>query len=145
MKPLPVAPGNNGIGTGDGTQNALVTDRKRGEGYDMASTTGTGIGTGTGHPLAAGTDAYQPPRTTLGDKLHDVERNRGVNDGMTGAGYDTTTGTTGTGTHHLGRDAAVGAGGVGLAEHEHRKHEEERGTGVGGTYPTATGTTGTPR
>ena len=147
MKPLPVAPDNNDIGTGEGTQNALIMDRKRGEGYDMDTT-------GTGHPLAVGSDAYQPPGTTLGDKLHGVERNRGVNDGMTeagydtttgmtGAGYDTTTGTTGTGTHHLGRDAAIGAGGVGLAEHEHRKHEEERDTGVGGSYPTATGTTGT--
>jgi hypothetical protein len=115
MKPLPVAPGNNGISTGEGTQNAPIMDRKHGEGYDVDST-------GTGHPLAAGTDAYQPPGTTLGDKLPGVERNRGVNDGMTGAGYDTTTGTTGTGTHHLGRDAAIGAGGIGLAEHEHRKH-----------------------
>jgi hypothetical protein len=139
MKPLPVAPGNNGIGTGEGARNVLVMDRKCGEGYDIGSTTGTG------HPLTAGSDAYQPPGTTLGGKLHGVEHNRGVNDGMTGAGYDTATGTTGTGTHHLGRDAAIGAGGVGLAEHEHRKHEEERGAGVGGIYPTATGATGTSR
>jgi hypothetical protein len=141
MKPLPVAPGNNGIGTGEGAQNALMMDRKRGEGYDMDPTTGTG------HPLAVGSDAYQPPGTTIGDKLHGVERNRGVNDGVTGAGYDTTTGATGTGTHHYGRDAAIGAGGVGLAEHEHRKHEEERVAGVGGagTYPTTTSTIGTSR
>jgi hypothetical protein len=241
MKPVPVAPRNNGIGTGEGTQNALITDRKRGEGYDKGSTTGTGhhygqdaaisaggvgltehehrkhkheresdlgsntgIGSNTGaygcnvpydsttgsghhyghdaaavgsaaalgehehrkherereaglgsttapygatyeattdqygHPLAPGTDAYRPPGTTLGDKLHGVER---VNDGMTGAGYDTTAGTTGTGTHHLGRDATVSTGGAGLAEYEYRKHEMERGTGVGGTYPTATGNT----
>ncbi len=137
MKPLPVAPGNHGIGTGEGTQNALMMERKRGEGYNMDTTTGTG------NTLAAGTDAYQPPGTTIGDKLHGVERNRGVNDGMTGAGYDNTTSTTGT--HHLGRDAALGAGGMGLAEHEHRKHEEERGAGVGSTYPTATGTTGSSR
>ena len=39
-------------------------------------------------------------------------------------------GTTG-GHHHLGRDAAIGAGGVGLAEHEHRKHERERETAAG--------------
>jgi hypothetical protein len=83
MKPLPVAPGNNGIGTGEGTQNALVMDRKRGEGYDMGSTTGTG--------------------------------------------------------HHYGRDAAVGAGGVGLAEHERRKHERERNDGLGSS--TTPGTT----
>jgi len=137
MKPLPVAPGNNGIGMGEGTQNALIMDRNRGEGYGMDPTTETE------HPLAAGSDVYQPPGITPGDKLHGVERNRGVNDGMTSAGYDTTTGTTGT--HHHSRDAAIGAGGVGLAENEHRKHEEERSTGVSDTYPTATGTTGTSR
>jgi hypothetical protein len=37
----------------------------------------------------------------------------------TGAGQTETIGTS----HHLGHDAAVGAGGVGLAEHENRKHE----------------------
>jgi hypothetical protein len=84
MKPLPVAPGNNGIGTGEGTQNALMMDRKRGESYDMGSTTGT--------------------------------------------------------SHHYGRDAAVGAGGVGLAEHEHRKHKREAESGLG-SNPT-TGITG---
>ena len=100
--------------------------------------------TGTEHPLAVGSDTYRPPGTTLGDKLHGVERNRGVNDGMIGAGYDSTTGMTGagydsttsttvTGTHHLGRDAAIGAEGVGLAEHEHQQHEE-------GTYPAVAGT-----
>ena len=136
MKPLPVAPGNNGIGTGEGTQNTLMTDRKRGGGYDMDPTSGTG------NPLAVGSDAYQPPGTTIGHKLHGIERNGGVNDGVNGAGYDTTTGTTGTGTHHYDRDAAIGAGGVGLAQHEHRKHEEER---AAGTYPTTTSTIGTSR
>lgn len=89
MKPLPVAPGNNGIGTGEGTQNALIMDRKRGEGYDMDFTTGTG--------------------------------------------------------HHCGRDAAVGAGAVGLAEHEHRRHEREHEVETGGGYGsnTTAGATGT--
>ena len=40
--------------------------------------------------------------------------------------------TGGRSGHHLGRDAAVGAGGVGLAEHEHRKHEGT-GSGIGST------------
>ena len=46
--------------------------------------------------------------------------------------------TDSTGQHHPGRDAAVGAGTAGVAEHEHRKHEREHGqTGVSGTdaYP----------
>jgi hypothetical protein len=33
--------------------------------------------------------------------------------------------------HHLGRDAAVGAGGVGLAGYEHRKHEGQHSTSSG--------------
>jgi len=36
---------------------------------------------------------------------------------------------TGTTSHHYGRDTAIGAGGVGLAEHEHRKHEGLTGHG----------------
>jgi hypothetical protein len=54
-KPLPTAPGNRGVGTGEGTQNALA-DRTR-----------------------------NTSELTLGDKLHGVERNRGVPDAsMTG-------------------------------------------------------------
>lgn len=41
------------------------------------------------------------------------------------------TGTTDTLGHHYDRDATIGAGGVGLAEHEHRKLERE--SGIGGT------------
>lgn len=98
MKPLPVAPGNHGVGTGEGTQNALL-DRKRGEGYDSTNTTGTGhhLGRDTaavggaaalgehehrkhehGTTGATGTDTYPATGTTLGDKLHGTERNRGV-------------------------------------------------------------------
>jgi len=94
----------------------------------------------------------KPRGTDIGDKLHGVERNCGVNGasgfpGSDGFGTGTTThsgvghqtsGVTGTGNQsHLGRDAAVGAGGVGLAEHEHRKHE-----GVSGTHHGNTGLTG---
>jgi hypothetical protein len=51
--------------------------------------------------------------------------------------YDNTTGISG---HHYGRDAAVGAGGVGLAEHEHRKHEHEGEAGLGSTAASTSGT-----
>jgi hypothetical protein len=37
----------------------------------------------------------------------------------------------GQGGRHLGRDAALSAGAVGLAEHEHRKHEHERDVAAG--------------
>jgi hypothetical protein len=98
MKPLPVAPGNHGVGTGEGTQNAL-SDRKRGEGYDSTTTTGTGhhLGRDTavvggaaalgehehrkhehGTTGVTGTDAYPATGTTLGDKIHGTERNKGV-------------------------------------------------------------------
>lgn len=205
-KPLPTAPGNQGIGTGEGTQNALA-DRTRATGtHEMGqlpgqSTTSTndhhhgrdaaavgGVGAGAaalgahehrkhdigvevprgndygkyvadpryhnpstgvaGVPAASGgvgikgsgldasnTPGYgqappevtEPPGTTLGDHLHGVPRNRGV-------GHETSEGYTATGTDsHLGRDAAVGAGGVGLAEHEHSKHHIGATSGTTGT------------
>lgn len=56
-------------------------------------------------------------------RKHEHERGTGVGGttGPTGLGqstgaYDDTSGTTGHQSSHLGRDAAVGAGGVGLAE-----------------------------
>jgi len=89
-------------------------------------------------------------------RKHEREREAGIGSN-TGAYNDDPayTGTTGSTGHHYGRDAAVGAGGMGLAEQEHRKHERERETGVGsstgvgsntGAYggdPNYTGTTGT--
>ena len=74
-KPLPTAPGNHGIGTGAGPQNALASD----------NTTSTSSG------------------------------------------------------HHLGRDAGVAAGGAGLAEHEHRKHENLAGHQSSGITGSSTG------
>lgn len=78
------------------------------------------------------------------NRKHERERETGVgsNTGIgptTGAYKDDTsyTGTTGASGHHYGRDAAVGAGGVGLAEHEHQKHERERESGLGGSPGTA--------
>jgi hypothetical protein len=70
-----------------------------------------------------------------------IESNTGIGP-TTGAYKDDTsyTGTTGASGHHYGRDAAVGAGGVGLAGHEHRKHERERESGLGGSPGTAVAT-----
>lgn len=76
--------------------------------------------------------------TEHGHRQH--EQPHGVNQPETGTGtrafplsqstgtHDNTTGTQGSSGHHYGRDAAVGAGGIGLAEHEHRKHEGTSGT-----------------
>jgi len=146
-KPLPTAPGNHGIGTGAGTQNAL------------AGETGHHDRHGGTVPLAE-----KPPGKDLGDILHGVERNRGVpgNSGFPhteGYGAGSHTGTTGhhTGTagHHTGRDAAgLGAAGA-LGEHEYRQHQNTTGqhsgltgsgqhSGVTGTghQSNLTGTTG---
>ena len=128
-KPLPTVPGSNDIGTGTGTQNALA-------GGNTASTAGTAT---RATPLAE-----KPPGTDLGDKLHGVERNRGVPEptgfpdqsdygtGSTtgigvgsGVGSGQTAGLTGsnqTNRHHGAEAGALGAG-AGLAEHEHRKNE----------------------
>ena len=147
-KPLPTAPGNHGVGTGAGTQNALTGDHTTSTssshhlGTDAALVGGAGAlgehehhkhsdATGTGHN-ATPLDGI-PRGTDIGDKLHGVERNRGV-PGPTGfpheQGYGTgssATGTssTGTGQHHYGRDATAAGGAAALGEHEHRKHEHE--------------------
>jgi uncharacterized protein YfiM (DUF2279 family) len=80
-------------------------------------------------------------------RKHEREREAGVDSntgiGSTAGAYrddPSYTGTAGDSGHHYGRDAALGAGGVGLAEHEHRKHERERESGLGGTTGTTAGT-----
>ena len=174
-KPLPTAPGNHGIGTGAGTQNALAGDNTTSTssghhlGRDAALVGGAGAVGEHEHHKHAGTTgttgstatplAEKPRGTDLGDKLHGVERNRGV-PGPTGfpdsQGYGTgssttgTTGTTGTtsttGQHHYGRDATAIGGAAALGEHEHRKHEHENvgSMGIGNQSSGITGsTTGT--
>lgn len=64
----------------------------------------------------------KPLGSDIGDKLHGTERNRGVQ-GTTGFPHE----STGHNQHHTGRDAALGAGAVGVGEHEHRKHEANTG------------------
>ncbi|KAF8847170.1 hypothetical protein BDZ45DRAFT_811768 [Acephala macrosclerotiorum] len=183
-KPLPYAPGNRGVGTGVGTQDALASDNttagQSGHLYGRDAALGTGAAGAAGyaaheHDKTHGTPlADKPVGRDIGDKLHGAERNRGVagatsgsdsypsgshfhseastdqygnplDSGVvapsTGSGYPTgshpeassnqygnpidqgMTGTSGSQGHHLGRDAALGTGTVGLAAHEHRKHD----------------------
>ena len=145
-KPLPAAPGNHGIGTGEGTGNALAGDNSTSKssdhhpGGDAAAFGGAGAlgehqrnrASGTTTLTQGSTNApldYKPRGTDLGDKLHGVERNRGI-EGSTGfpepgSGF-TTTGTTSTsGQHDHGHDATIVGGAAALGEHERRKHDLE--------------------
>ncbi|XMA15507.1 hypothetical protein WAI453_008298 [Rhynchosporium graminicola] len=78
-KALPTAPGNHGVGTGAGTQNALAGHNS--SGHDSATQ-------GTPLPL-------KPAGRDIGDILHGVERNRGV----TGASGFSNEPGFGDGTH----------------------------------------------
>lgn len=164
-KPLPTAPGNHGIGTGAGTQNALAGDNTTSTssghhlGRDAALVGGAGaVGehehhkhsgtTGTG-PNATPLDE-KPRGTDLGDKLHGIERNRGVPGATgfpdqqcygTGSSATGTTSSTGAGQHHYGRDATAVGGAAALGEHEHRKHEHEN-VGSAGYGNQSSGITG---
>ncbi|KAK0128500.1 hypothetical protein ONS95_000472 [Cadophora gregata] len=69
-KSLPTAPGNHGIGTGEGTQNALAGAGHTSGIHHDDQTHGTPL------PL-------KPAGKDIGDMLHGVERNRGVT-GATG-------------------------------------------------------------
>ena len=79
-------------------------------------------------------------------RKHELHHGTGVGSN-TGAYGDnaTSTGTTDTSRHHhLGPDTAVRAGGIGLAEHEYRKHGREGGFGnTTGTHADEIATTGT--
>ncbi|CZR66004.1 uncharacterized protein PAC_15904 [Phialocephala subalpina] len=95
--------------------------------------------------------------------LAEHERNKHDNDKTTGfGGSSTTTQPTSTTTsrtdptlssttgkdHHYGRDATIGAGGVGaagLAAHEYGKHDNERSTGIGNTSTTTNPATSSSR
>merc|ERR1712000_798193 len=152
-KSLPTAPGNHGVGTGGGTQNALAGHGHTSGAHHDDATHGT--------PLPE-----KPTGRDIGDKLHGVERNRGVTgatgfpdqpgfgDGTTGhqhsvseattdqQGHPVGSGVAGAGygshqagrefplghsKHHSGRDAAA-IGGAGLVgEHEYRKREGTAG------------------
>ena len=134
-KPLPTAPGNHGIGTGAGTQNALAGDNNTSSGHHLGRDAAAVGGAGAlgehehnKHSDTTGIPLHEKPKgTDLGDKLHGVERNRGVQ-GPTGFPHSQGTGSSTTGTtgqHHYGRDATAVGGAAALGEHEHRKHEHE--------------------
>lgn len=118
---MPTAPGNHGVGTGSGTQNALTGETGQ-----------------HGHHGGAVPLAEKPRGTDIGDKLHGVDRNRGVagTSGLPGSeGFGSGNTHTGTSTHNTGRDAAgLGAAGL-IGEHEYRKHENTTGqhSGLTGT------------
>jgi len=86
-----------------------------------------------------------PDGTDIGDKLHGVDRNRGINRGPESTseyGSTTGTGTTGAG-HHYGRDASAVGGAAAVGEHEHRKHEHSGTNEYPSTTGQTSGTTGT--
>jgi len=100
-------------------------DGSRNAGAHTHNATGTGYtGTTTGQTTTAG-----PHSSNLANKL----------DPRVDSNLSNQHSTTGTTNHHYGRDAAVGAGAVGLGEHEHRKHEGLTGHGNASTGLTGTG------
>ncbi|RDW85826.1 hypothetical protein BP5796_04151 [Coleophoma crateriformis] len=93
-----------------------------------AATAGAGAGAYGAHEHSqmhgTGLDEKKPG-TDLGDRLHGVDRNRGITHDH--EGIQNTAPKHTMGDHHRGRDAAgVGAAGV-LAEHEYKKHEGTSG------------------
>lgn len=112
-------------------------------------TSGHGNQTGTGHHLgrdaglagAGGVGAYEAEKhlghhDTAGERLAGSGHHPNTNDPTLSG---TQSGTTGTGhrDHHLGRDAALGAGAGGAAyeadKHHHNKHDPTSTTGVTGS------------
>ncbi|RDW75006.1 hypothetical protein BP6252_06148 [Coleophoma cylindrospora] len=97
-----------------------------------AAAAAAGAGAGAGaygaheHSQMHGTGLDEKkPGTDLGDRLHGVDRNRGITHDH--EGIQNTEPKHTMGDHHRGRDAAgVGAAGV-LAEHEYKKHEGTSG------------------
>jgi len=144
-KPLPTAPGNNG------TQSAFAGDTSTsGHHYGRDAALGAGVVGAAGvaehehnKDHAGHVPLIEKPRgTDLGDKLHGVERNRGV---PGSSGYPGTegfgTGTTATGARSeatttqdgrpLETGAALGAG-SGVAAHEQKKHDSGYAAGTTG-------------
>ncbi|PVH89551.1 hypothetical protein DL98DRAFT_564875 [Cadophora sp. DSE1049] len=127
-KSLPTAPGNHGVGTGEGTQNALA-----GAGH-TSGTHGHHDDATHGTPLP-----LKPAGNDIGDKLHGVERNRGVTgaagfpdqpgfgDGTTGRQHSVSEATT----DQEGRPVGSGATGAGYGSQQagrefplgHSKHD----------------------
>jgi hypothetical protein len=142
-KALPTAPGNNGIGTGAGTQNALAGDNTS-SGHHYGRDTGLGAGAvgaaGVAeheHDKHSGATplAEKPKGKDLGDMLHGVERNRGV---PGSSGFPGTEGFgTGTGEPLAASEATTDQTGQPITSHA--------GSGLGSNTQseyTGSGTTG---
>ncbi|KAE8446283.1 hypothetical protein EG329_012369 [Mollisiaceae sp. DMI_Dod_QoI] len=119
QKPLPYAPGNEGVGTGAGTQNALASDNtttgQSDHQYGRDAVLGTGAVGAAGYAAhehdkhqGATPLAEKPVGQDIGDKLHGPERNRGVpgasglpdTEGYgSGVGGSGVAGASGPGTH----------------------------------------------
>lgn len=149
--------GAGGIGLAEHEHRKREREREAGVGSSTSIGSNTGVsGDDSTYNTTTGTTGHHYGRDAAvgsggvglaehGHRRHERERESGLgsntgigsNTGAYGdnAPYDTTTGSFG---HHYGRDAAVGVGGVGLAEHEHRKHEREREgeAGLGGSTGT---------
>ncbi|KAI6711463.1 hypothetical protein JHW43_006019 [Diplocarpon mali] len=115
-KPLPTAPGNHGVGTGAGTQNALAGNASTHDG-NVIGTGGYGAGKFVVHHDAnTKTPLDQKPvGKDIGDHLHG-DRNRGV---QGASGFP---GEPGYGDGTTGRDH----GGL-LHDHDHGKHSITQG------------------
>ncbi|KAH7342652.1 hypothetical protein BKA65DRAFT_295224 [Rhexocercosporidium sp. MPI-PUGE-AT-0058] len=136
-KSLPTAPGNHGIGTGAGTQNALAGNTH-----------------GTHDPATHGTPLPEKPvGKDIGDKLHGVDRNRGVTgasgfpnqpgfgDGTTGHEHHHSEATTDQHGHPIG----YGTTGAGYESQQagrefplgHSKHDSGYTDKTSLTHPTS--------
>ncbi|KAE9370104.1 hypothetical protein N431DRAFT_492275 [Stipitochalara longipes BDJ] len=105
---------NSGAFSGEGTHLAEAHNTPAGTTPGIGSNQTSGIGNSSeGSHLA---------------RAHDT--NAGTTSGPAGNQISGATNTSSNaGPDHLARDAAVAASGVGVAEHEHRKHENERELG----------------
>ena len=116
---------------GAGAVGEGVHHHRENERDNLGSNTGYGGTNTTGayHGGPTGSGVSGPHSSDTANRLDPSVNTRGTG-GLEDARYHSATHGGGAESadkhHHLGRDAAVGAGGVGLAEHEHHKHQNER-------------------
>jgi hypothetical protein len=135
MKPLPPAPGNHGLGTPvDPNQRDAATGNGH---YGRDAAPVGGIAALGEHQKHEGERGENYDNTAAPHKPGGLLSKLGLKSDKT-ATETYADDTTDPNRHHqhLGRDAALGGGGVGLAEHGHRKNEREREyeRGVGGPH-----------
>jgi hypothetical protein len=132
--------GATAVGEGIHSHREDERDNLGYSGYSGTSPSGTGSSFYSGPTGTAVPDVSGPHTTSTANRLdptinqsgRSIENAQEHNPETGGGGFEADE-AHGSNRHHLGRDAAIGAGGVGLAEHEHRKHERERETGIGNT------------